>query len=155
MGIGERIKELREERHLTVSELARRSGLSSPSVLAKIESEDRSPRLETLVNIARGLDVEPSTFADLVSKPAPVKKLTLDDLRYVLELLPDLEPADRAFVMEYVDAKRNSNRRRRHREASEVDLEAEAAIQVKADDPAMDRFEKPAKKKSTRKRQRK
>lgn len=149
MGVGKRIQELREQKHLSVSELARRSGLTSASVLQKIESEDRTPRLQTLEKISEGLGVETSILTDRTAKPPKVEpRLTLKDLQYVLDHIPDIEPHDREFVLEYIQTRRTLNRRHSRLMAgvekdlkkvpSEDDLESEIAFDVLAeesDDP--------------------
>jgi transcriptional regulator with XRE-family HTH domain len=145
MGVGQRIKELREQRHISVAELARRSGLTSASVLHKIEKEDRTPRLQTLANISKALGVEPSVLTDKEVKfPTPKTKLTLSDLRYVLENISDIEPTDREYVMEYVTTRRKFNRRRGKlmesidedlkKVPSQEDLESEIAFDVLAEE---------------------
>src|SRR5215204_1208190 len=57
MEIGERIKELREERGLSQREVARRAGLT-PSAVGFIEhGQTRNPSAETVVAVARALGV--------------------------------------------------------------------------------------------------
>jgi transcriptional regulator with XRE-family HTH domain len=58
MGIGRRIRELREERDLSGTELARRSGLTRNSV-SRIELGHHMPSAATIEKLARGLDVDP------------------------------------------------------------------------------------------------
>ncbi|WBU53807.1 helix-turn-helix domain-containing protein [Paracoccus sp. SCSIO 75233] len=56
--IGKRIIGLRKERNLTLQESARLCGVSA-STLSKIERDDLSPTVTTLVKIADGFGVEP------------------------------------------------------------------------------------------------
>ena len=59
MGFADAVKVMREQRHLTKAELAERSGLA-PSYLSRLESGDyKSPSIETLVSIARGMEMDP------------------------------------------------------------------------------------------------
>lgn len=57
--IGERIIGLRKARGLTLQECARLSGVAA-STLSKIERNDLSPTVSTLVKIASGFGVEPA-----------------------------------------------------------------------------------------------
>ena len=59
MGFADAVKVMREQRHLTKAELAERSGLA-PSYMSRLESGDyKSPSIETLVSIARGMEMDP------------------------------------------------------------------------------------------------
>jgi len=59
MGFADAVKVMREQRHLTKAELAEQSGLA-PSYLSRLESGDyKSPSIETLVSIARGMEMDP------------------------------------------------------------------------------------------------
>ena len=58
-GIGTRIREARQRRKLSQTELARRVGLHRVS-LANIERGTRTPSLETLFKLARALKVAPA-----------------------------------------------------------------------------------------------
>ncbi|MFB9235478.1 helix-turn-helix domain-containing protein [Plantactinospora siamensis] len=62
--VGRRLRELREARALTLSELARQAGVGK-ATLSGLENGTRDPRLETLYAIAAALDV-------------PMSALTLD-----------------------------------------------------------------------------
>ncbi|QUW83948.1 helix-turn-helix transcriptional regulator [Streptomyces mirabilis] len=55
------VRRLREAQGLTLEELAERSGMSFRGVLY-IEHGQRNPSLTTLLNLARGLKVSPSTL---------------------------------------------------------------------------------------------
>ncbi|WP_349636915.1 helix-turn-helix transcriptional regulator [Streptomyces mirabilis] len=58
---GMHVRRLREAQGLTLEELAERSGMSFRGVLY-IEHGQRNPSLTTLLNLARGLKVSPSTL---------------------------------------------------------------------------------------------
>lgn len=69
MDLGERIRSLRVQRHMSVRQLAARSGLS-PSQTSAIE-RGRRTSAEAIVRLARALDVDISTLvqdADLVAE---------------------------------------------------------------------------------------
>ncbi|TLS38113.1 helix-turn-helix domain-containing protein [Pseudalkalibacillus caeni] len=61
--IGENLKKLREENHLSLDKLARLSGVSKP-MLAQIERGASNPTVSTLWKIANGLGVSFSTFLE-------------------------------------------------------------------------------------------
>jgi transcriptional regulator with XRE-family HTH domain len=61
--VGEKIKRLREEKSISLKELADKTGLSS-AVLSQIENHLVSPPLGTVVRIAKALDIRPGYFFD-------------------------------------------------------------------------------------------
>ena len=54
--IGDKIRKLRQERRLTLQDLADLTGLSKP-LLSQIENDQVTPPLATLLKIAKGLKV--------------------------------------------------------------------------------------------------
>ncbi|MFJ8003153.1 helix-turn-helix domain-containing protein [Streptomyces fagopyri] len=58
---GMHLRRLREARGLTLEELASRSGMSFRGVVY-VEHGQRNPSLTTLLNLARGLQAEPSVL---------------------------------------------------------------------------------------------
>jgi len=60
MNIGKNIREAREEQGLIVSEVARRAGLTISGVTSIETGRVSNPTIDTLVRIARALDVEPA-----------------------------------------------------------------------------------------------
>lgn len=65
MDVGRRIRELREEQHLTQEELGRRAGVDSQTVY-RYEAGSRFPSLAKLEEIAQALGVGPE---ELVRAP--------------------------------------------------------------------------------------
>jgi transcriptional regulator with XRE-family HTH domain len=61
--IGEKIKRLREDKALTLRDMAERTGLST-AVLSQIENHLISPPLGTLIRLTRALDLTPGHFFD-------------------------------------------------------------------------------------------
>ena len=55
--LGLRIKEVRKARYLTQEQLAEKAQIS-PRYLSRVEVGQQSPSIETLENLAQGLDVE-------------------------------------------------------------------------------------------------
>ena len=59
--IGQRIKELRQKKHLTLEDMATKTGLTK-AVLAGIESDETVPPLGTLLRLSKTLDVSMAFF---------------------------------------------------------------------------------------------
>ncbi len=59
--VGEKIKDIREDKGLTIEDMARRTGLTS-SDISQIENQMVSPSLGTLIKLAKALDVSMSHF---------------------------------------------------------------------------------------------
>ncbi|ETX28482.1 helix-turn-helix domain-containing protein [Roseivivax isoporae] len=67
--LGRRLQALRQERGLTLADLARLSGVSR-SMLSQIERGASSPTVATLLNLTRALEIE---FAALVDEAVPAR----------------------------------------------------------------------------------
>jgi transcriptional regulator with XRE-family HTH domain len=85
--VGARIRSIRKARGLTLAELSDRIGLTGRGNLSHLERGNVSPRLDTLVKIAEGLDVP---VAYLVADLGPVGSLR--------SLIYDLDPRDAALA---------------------------------------------------------
>lgn len=59
--LGEKLKKIREEKGLSMSELHRRSGLSV-SYIHYLETGKNEPTVTTLLRLCKALDVAPSYF---------------------------------------------------------------------------------------------
>ena len=87
--IGDRIREIRQARGITQSELARRVGLATVTI-RQYENGSREPRLDTIKQIAAALDVQPEYLLteklhDLYHRVYPKSKredgkLTIEEL---------------------------------------------------------------------------
>ncbi len=73
LGIGKKIKKLRQEKGLTLQELSEKTGLSK-GLISQIENEQVSPPISTLMKIANGLSVEISYFFE---QDEPTEKITV------------------------------------------------------------------------------
>ncbi len=73
LGIGKKIKKLRQEKGLTLQELSEKTGLSK-GLISQIENEQVSPPISTLMKIANGLNVEISYFFE---QDEPTEKITV------------------------------------------------------------------------------
>ena len=93
-GFGDRIKTLREARSMSASDLARQAGVT-PTAVWNWERNGVTPRLETLVDVAKALDVtveslrtgsnpsdEGKTAANVVKK---IEDYPLEDLMRAIE----------------------------------------------------------------------
>lgn len=69
--VGEKIKQIREMKKVSLEELAERSGMDS-ALLLKIEQEKNVPSLAPLIKIARSLGVRLGTFLDDSDSFGPV-----------------------------------------------------------------------------------
>ena len=71
MYIGQRVKQLREEQRLTLSELAEKSGVQI-ATLSRIENLKMVGSLESHMNIAKGLGVDiTALYTHILEKPEP------------------------------------------------------------------------------------
>jgi transcriptional regulator with XRE-family HTH domain len=73
LGIGKKIKKLRQEKGFTLQELSEKTGLSK-GLISQIENEQVSPPISTLMKIANGLSVEISYFFE---QDEPTEKITV------------------------------------------------------------------------------
>jgi len=71
ISVGEKIKQIREMKKVSLDELASRSGME-PAMIQKIEQEKNIPSLAPLVKIARALGVRLGTFLDDSDSYGPV-----------------------------------------------------------------------------------
>jgi len=76
MRVGEKIKALREEKEMSLGELAEKSGFSS-ALLSQIENHMISPPLGTLIKLGQGLGVPiGSFFEDVAEAPFVIVRST-------------------------------------------------------------------------------
>jgi DNA-binding XRE family transcriptional regulator len=66
--LASRIKQLRDEKHISQEELAHRSGLSRTG-MGFLETGKRWPRLDTLMSVAEGLSLSVDELLKGVHKP--------------------------------------------------------------------------------------
>lgn len=78
--IGEKIKNLREMKNLSLEEVAERSGMSTTQI-SQIEANEELPSLAPLIKIARVLGVRLGTFLDDQQELGPVicRKESIDE----------------------------------------------------------------------------
>ncbi len=73
LGIGKKIRELRQKKGLTIHQLSEKTGLSK-GLISQIENEQVSPPISTLLKISNALMVELSYFFE---EGGPEKKITV------------------------------------------------------------------------------
>ncbi len=76
INIGEKIKELRKKNELSIQKLAKKAGVS-PAGIYKIETNEMTPTITTLMKIAEALDKKVSFFID--------EEDSLSDVEYIHE----------------------------------------------------------------------
>ena len=74
LALGERIRELREERHWSQEEYADRCGLHRTAI-GLLERAERIPRLDTLLTLSKGLGITLSELLRDVEKKSHSRKL--------------------------------------------------------------------------------
>lgn len=79
MTVGERIREQREARDMTQTELAKRLGLSDRSSISKIEKSGDDITLKNIERIAEVLNINPSYLMGWVDLPGQFHLSDLDD----------------------------------------------------------------------------
>lgn len=106
MGTGQRIRQAREARGLTMSGLARAAGLSAGAV-SRIERGERAPGAATLQALAQALGVRASSLLDEAETPLPQAGLdseVLSAMQLVASVMPTLPPQGRARVLRVLQA---------------------------------------------------
>ena len=78
--VGQKVKEFRERKGISQSELARRAGVSQAG-LSALENETKSPTLQTVELIAHALDVQ---VASLLDEKIDVESLVVSKQEYEL-----------------------------------------------------------------------
>ena len=101
--IGQRVRQLREERGWNQSELAAEAGLT-PAAVSQIEGDKRKPSAETLNGLADALEV--STDFLMGRKPDEEFLGEAEEARGLLRGIHELSAEDRKTVRAMVDALR-------------------------------------------------
>ena len=83
-GLGQRIRDLRQDQRLSQEELAERADLSTTYV-SELERNRRDPSLSTLLKLAYGLHVDPAELLRSVQKAVDDEEAILTAVRKVIE----------------------------------------------------------------------
>lgn len=92
MKLGEKLREIRESKGITIAELAKRTELTS-SLISQVERDLASPSVSTLKKIAIALDVTMSKFfeddspVDIVVRKNCRRKLQIPDSHLIYEIV--------------------------------------------------------------------
>jgi transcriptional regulator with XRE-family HTH domain len=106
---GDWLKQIREAKTLTQSELARRSKLNR-AVINKIESGQSIPVVETLIALSVGLDLPKEQVLRAAGLLDPVAE-TEQVNEEILYLLSDVTQQDREEILELLRIKADRNRK--------------------------------------------
>lgn len=102
MSLGTKIRTLRKERKWSSEHLAERSGVTQ-STISDIESNKRSPQLETLEKIASGLDLPLIEILPIEDYFSHSNSLSTYELQ-VIELCHQIPPEHRGIVVSILQA---------------------------------------------------
>ena len=80
MTVGNRIRNLREQRGLTQDELAKRMGYTGKSSISKIESSGNDVTLKKISRVATALNTTPSYLMGWTDDASPPRDTLKDDL---------------------------------------------------------------------------
>ena len=97
MNVGRRLKELREERSLSMYRLSQLSGVTQ-SYISRIESGDRMPTVDVLEKLCAGLNISIPEFFRAESHELDSKSDPL------LSRLKELSPQQRQAILQLIDA---------------------------------------------------
>ena len=104
----QKIIALREEKGWNQAELARRAGLSQPSVWALEHGETKMPKFETLASVAKALGVPLKEI--MAAKPAGKKGAEWDD--QIVALFASLDDGNKASLLAVAQTLLNSQKGR-------------------------------------------
>ncbi len=102
MTMGERIKELRRERKMTLEELARKIGVSKPT-MQRYESGVITMTTDRVLQIADALDVDPNYLMGWNARSAPAEPELPDSVIQIINRLRLLSDEDLQEALRYID----------------------------------------------------
>ena len=91
--LGQRIRELRTERHMSQEELSFKAGIS-PAHLGQIERALKNPTIDTIAKIAAALDIPVTTLFTMDSVSAPDQNATIGQINAQLLSMSEEEQKD-------------------------------------------------------------
>ena len=94
--IGKRIKEIRDNAHMSQKELADALGYESATAVSLIESGNRKVEVETLEKIAKILHVD-------IKFLLGHKEETVPSFNYALRADKELTPKDKELILKFID----------------------------------------------------
>ncbi|MCD7777982.1 MAG: helix-turn-helix domain-containing protein [Clostridiales bacterium] len=103
MTIGEKIKEIRKQKHISQKQLAEKLGISYV-MISQYETGSRNPKINTINKIAAALDVDPSEL--LNSEEKTIQNQNEQGSNSILKLSPTIENIQK--YPEYFDLVKDS-----------------------------------------------
>lgn len=91
--LGQRIRDLRNERHMSQEELSFKAGIS-PAHLGQIERALKNPTIDTVAKIAAALDIPVATLFTMDSVSAPSQNATIGKINAQLLNMSEEEQKD-------------------------------------------------------------
>lgn len=107
--LGQRIRELRNERHMSQDELSFKAGIS-PAHLGQIERALKNPTIDTVAKIASALDVPVSSLFTMDSVSISSQSATIEKINAQLQNMTEEDQKDILRVVRIF----RSYRRRNH-----------------------------------------
>ena len=93
MQLGQRIRDLRTERHMSQEELSFKAGIS-PAHLGQIERALKNPTIDTVAKIAAALDIPVATLFTMDSVSAPSQNAIIGKINAQLLGMSEEEQKD-------------------------------------------------------------
>ena len=94
--LGQRIRELRNERHMSQEELSFKAGIS-PAHLGQIERALKNPTIDTVSKVAAALGVPVSTLFTEDSVSVPLQNTTVEKINAQLLSMNEDEQKDHSY----------------------------------------------------------
>ena len=101
---GRRIKEIRERQDISQNRLAKLSGVSQ-SAISAIESETKSPTLDTIERIAEALHCSVADIMNEKKEPTPLGELQMQNVSLLTQLSPQEIQRVRDFAQGLIAAR--------------------------------------------------
>ncbi|MGL5440835.1 MAG: helix-turn-helix domain-containing protein [Filifactoraceae bacterium] len=104
------LKEIRENKGLTLKELSQKSGVG-PSTISDIENgKAQNPRIETLVNLSKALEIEPKVLLNVFWGNPPNESETQknniidDDVRAIARDMKKLSTKNKNLLKQLIES---------------------------------------------------
>ena len=100
---GERLRKIREEKHITQTELSRISGVHNVN-LSRYERGQQNPTADVLKRIAEALEISVGHLIEGAPDAVPASRLEDSELRAQLEEIERLPEEEKVTVKRFLDA---------------------------------------------------
>lgn len=91
--LGQRIRDLRSEQHMSQEELSFKAGIS-PAHLGQIERALKNPTIDTVTKIATALDIPVANLFTMDSAPTPIQNAIIGKINAQLLNMSEEEQKD-------------------------------------------------------------